>query len=331
MADPRRLSSKPPVASIGVLGWLRENLFSSTLNTLLTFLSLAILYFAGRSILGWAFTQANWGAVTGNLKVLTWGRYPAEQVWRLGVSLLLLVGLGLMTWRIWRLGPSPARRWVLLGWAISPILLTVLIRGITLPTPATIANNLGYYLFRPDVLPLLEESWRGSSAITWIGLLAGLTLGMVEEKRARLGALLAVAAGLGFLLPLGLQLEPWVFGLKAPILLPLLVNLLLAGFIGRAAGRSLANIGGIRKALAWIWAVSLPLLIIMLTNFDVGVARVAPVEVLPIVEPQHLERDHAHPRAGRGQHRGLLPDRCPARAWPAKYAACRALVLHPVH
>jgi general L-amino acid transport system permease protein len=285
MSDSRRTSSKPPVASIGILGWLRENLFSSTLNTLLTFFSLAIVYFVGRSILVWALTQANWGAVTGNLEVLTWGRYPADQVWRLGVSLIILIVLGVMTWRIWRRGPSPARRAVLLGWAISPVLLTVLIRGITLPTPATIANNLGYYLFRPDVLLLLEESWRGNSAMIWIGLLAGLTHGMLDGQRARRGALIAAAAGVLFLLPLGFQIEPWLFGIKAPILLPLLVNLLLAGFIGREAGRSLANIGGIRKALAWVWAVSLPLLIIMLTNFDVGVARVAPVEALPIVEP----------------------------------------------
>ena len=285
MTDIRRTSSKPPVASIGVLGWLRENLFSSMLNSVLTVISLGVLYVAGRSILGWAFTQANWGAVTGNLKVLTWGRYPADQVWRLGVSLAFLVLLGVITWRVWRLGASPARQGVLLGWVLSPVLLTVLIRGITLPTPATIANNLGYYLFRPDVLLLLEESWRGSSAIIWVGLLAGLTHGMVEDKRVRAAALVAAAASLLFLLPLGLQAEPWVFGLKTPILFPLLVNLFLTGFIGRAAGRSLANIAGIRKALAWVWGVSLPLIIIMLTNFDVGVARVAPVEALPIVEP----------------------------------------------
>jgi len=285
MAQTRPTSGKPPVISIGFVAWLRENLFSSLANTLLTLGSLAILYFAGRSFLTWAFTQANWGAVTGNLKVLTWGRYPEAQVWRLGVSLLILIVLGVITWRVWRGEPSTSRRIVLLGWAISPVVLTILIRGVTLPTPATIANNLGYYLFRPDVLPLLEQSWRGTSAMIWVGLLLGLTRGMIESRRARLAALIASAAALLFLLPLGLQIEPWIFGLKIPFLIPLLVNLLLATLIGQAAGHSLANVGGVQGALPWLWGLSVPLLLILLTTFDVGVASVAPVEALPIVEP----------------------------------------------
>ena len=35
---------KPPVINIGVIGWLRQNLFSTWYNTILTFLGIYILY-----------------------------------------------------------------------------------------------------------------------------------------------------------------------------------------------------------------------------------------------------------------------------------------------
>jgi general L-amino acid transport system permease protein len=278
-------TEKPPVASVGVLGWLRQNLFSSVANSLLTLISAAFLVFFGQAVLTWAFTQANWGAVTGNLQVLTWGRYPESQVWRLGVSVLILLVLGGLTWWLWRRGAeSPARRGLLFGWAVSPVALTILIHGITLPTPATISNNFGYYLFRPDVLPLLEESWRGGAACIVIGLLGGLTWGYLQGRRRVLG-LVACGLILLFLLPLGLQSEPWFFGVQVPILLPMAIDLLLATLVGNAAGRSLSNFEGLRRWLPWIWGLTLLLVVILLTTFDVGVARVAPVETLPIVSP----------------------------------------------
>jgi len=278
-------SSKPPVASVGVLGWLRMNLFSSVGNTLLTLVSGAFIFLAGRSVLIWAFTQANWRAVTGNLEVLTWGRYPESQVWRLGVSVLILIVLGGLTWWLWRRGAeSPARRGLMIGWALSPVALAVLIRGITLPTPATIGNNLGYYIFRPDVLPALDETWRAGAAALIVGLLGGLTWGLLAGRRRWFG-LLPCLLVLLFLLPLGLQQEPWLFGLRVPILLPVALDLLLAFVVGRSAGHALDNVGALRRLLPWIWALALLLVIVLLTTFDVGVERVAPVEALPIVPP----------------------------------------------
>ena len=37
---------KPPVISIGFIGWLRKNLFSTWYNTILTFLGIYIIYLA---------------------------------------------------------------------------------------------------------------------------------------------------------------------------------------------------------------------------------------------------------------------------------------------
>ena len=47
----------------------------------------------GRTSLQWTLGEANWQVITRNLRVLTWGRYPGPEVWRLGVCLAILVGL----------------------------------------------------------------------------------------------------------------------------------------------------------------------------------------------------------------------------------------------
>ncbi len=49
-----------PATTVGVVGWLRENLFSSLLNTILTILSLILLYFTVPPIIEWAFLDAFW-------------------------------------------------------------------------------------------------------------------------------------------------------------------------------------------------------------------------------------------------------------------------------
>ena len=50
--------TKPPIASIGVIGWLRKNLFSSWSNTILTLLGIYILYSIIPSFISWAFIDA---------------------------------------------------------------------------------------------------------------------------------------------------------------------------------------------------------------------------------------------------------------------------------
>ena len=51
---------KPPVINIGVIGWLRQNLFSTWYNTILTFLGLYILYVSIPPFFQWAILDAVW-------------------------------------------------------------------------------------------------------------------------------------------------------------------------------------------------------------------------------------------------------------------------------
>jgi general L-amino acid transport system permease protein len=81
---------RPPRTKIGVVGWLRQNLFSGIVSSIFTIaLALAI----GWVVLGlgtWAVTEARWEVITNNLRLFLVGRYPGEETWRIWVAMLIL-------------------------------------------------------------------------------------------------------------------------------------------------------------------------------------------------------------------------------------------------
>ncbi len=91
----------PPRISIGVVGWLRKNLFSTWYNTLLTIISLWLVYSIGSQLLVWAFTSAQWGVIPANLRLFMVGPFPPDQVWRVWLVLIvvsLMMGLSAGVW-----------------------------------------------------------------------------------------------------------------------------------------------------------------------------------------------------------------------------------------
>ena len=112
--------------------WLRKNLFNHWLNSLLTIACLALIYQLGASLITWIFTQAQWVAIGANLRLFLIGRYPLDQMWRIGIVLAIILslsGLGLvqtqiaaaklktrLTYLIWGLVPVA---WGLALWLIS--------------------------------------------------------------------------------------------------------------------------------------------------------------------------------------------------------------------
>jgi len=95
----------PPIASVGVLGWLRKNLFSSVFNTILTFFSLYLLYLLIPPIVQWGLINADWvgesreacssgGAcwvfVNVRFSQFIYGFYPSEAYWRVNLAFILL-------------------------------------------------------------------------------------------------------------------------------------------------------------------------------------------------------------------------------------------------
>ncbi len=99
----------PPASETGAIGWLRENLFSGPLNTVLTILSLAAIVWLIQAIFPW-FANSVWHAdsldncreildgtlgacfavITERWRQMMYGFYPTEIYWRANFTLLLL-------------------------------------------------------------------------------------------------------------------------------------------------------------------------------------------------------------------------------------------------
>ncbi len=88
---------RPPVASTGIIGWLRANLFNSLFNSILTLLALYFLALTVPPMIRWAFVDAVWSARSGQacrgdgacwafiaekFRFILFGVYPYAEQWR---------------------------------------------------------------------------------------------------------------------------------------------------------------------------------------------------------------------------------------------------------
>jgi general L-amino acid transport system permease protein len=99
---------KPPVTEVGVVGWIRTNLFKGWFNSVLTIITVYILWKIVPPLIRWAFIDsvwfssgaecqqadgACWSVITSNIRFITFGFFPYEQQWRPFIAMALLVGL----------------------------------------------------------------------------------------------------------------------------------------------------------------------------------------------------------------------------------------------
>jgi len=99
---------KPPVTSVGVIGWLRANLFNSVFNSVLTLVTLFLLGKVVPPLVQWAFfdsvwisssqacreaSGACWSIISSNFRFILFGFYPQELQWRPLAAMLILFGL----------------------------------------------------------------------------------------------------------------------------------------------------------------------------------------------------------------------------------------------
>ena len=92
--------NRPPVNKITPGRWIKKNLFSTWYNSILTVLSLWLIYWVISNLIIWANTQAQWQVLEANWRLFFVGRYPVKSLWRAWVTLGVIVGLGGITWGI---------------------------------------------------------------------------------------------------------------------------------------------------------------------------------------------------------------------------------------
>ncbi len=195
---------RPPAASIGVLGWLHQNLFSSWFNALLTVLALLMIYLVLPPLINWIAVNAVWGAAEPDVckeasgacwamihekyRLILFGRYPYDEQWRPMIGIVILVGLiGLSCnrnfWRIWLLDVwvGGLAVWFVLMWGGLfgltfvpnnlwgglPLTLILTIIGLAVAFPVSILMALG----RRSKLPIIRII-----CVVYIELIRGVPL-----------------------------------------------------------------------------------------------------------------------------------------------------------
>jgi general L-amino acid transport system permease protein len=130
---------KPPRTRVGIIGWLRTNLFSTWFNSLLTIVICYILWQAIPPLIRWAFVDslwtstgrecqavdgACWSIIPANIRFIMFGFYPYEEHWRPGIAVAILIGLLIYS--------QYRRNWkksLLYIWIAGLIIMAVLMRG----------------------------------------------------------------------------------------------------------------------------------------------------------------------------------------------------------
>ncbi|WP_197916621.1 amino acid ABC transporter permease [Thiosulfatihalobacter marinus] len=283
----------PPATTVGVIGWLRENLFSGWFNSILTVVSLAFVYYVLSGILPWIFQSAwnadslnecreifiatwgsteghaCWGVVNERWLQLLYGFYPSDLYWR--VNLTLVVTLIAMAPVLFS-DQAPRQLWYVT--AVYPFVMPWLLWGGSIwgPLMAAAGFGIGYLAYRvlvPVAGSLVAVIGAVVLPILWWFALAGTVAGAIQgiipigiesvESRQFGGFMLAVLLGIvaiGCSLPIGIVLA---LGRQSDLLI---VKALCVGFIEFIRGVPLIT-------LLFVASLLLNLFLPPGTNFDI--------------------------------------------------------------
>ncbi len=142
---------RPPRTEVGILGWLKKNLFSTWYNIVLSIIAIIVLYLLLNNIIRWVLFEARWEVVAANIKVFLVGRYPTKENGRIFLSLFIVITLSVLTW-LFRKKKS-VRRWIVVGWLVSFPVIGILLVG---------------FVRGGSFMPLVSESMWGGLLLTLI-------------------------------------------------------------------------------------------------------------------------------------------------------------------
>lgn len=226
----------PPITQIGPVKWVRENLFSGWLNTILTIASLYVVYASIMALGPWIMNSvwnagslnecraildgasgACWGVIKERWHQLLFGFYPPRHYWRPVLTLVLLfVALAPV------LFPNVPRKLMYFS-AAYPFLAYQLLWGGSIWLPVTVAMGfvVGFFAYRflKSVNPLVSVIAAIVAPLLWwviiVGPLTGalssiLPIGLEYVRSDRFGgfmiSLIIGFSGIALSLPIGILL-----------------------------------------------------------------------------------------------------------------------------
>jgi general L-amino acid transport system permease protein len=108
MADvtfPMDLETAPDPPPSGPVLWLRDNLFQTPFSGLLSLAAIALSVFAYKGLLDFIMDPfRRWDAVTYNMKLLMVHAYPADELWRVWLTVGAVVFLTAASLGVWKIG-----------------------------------------------------------------------------------------------------------------------------------------------------------------------------------------------------------------------------------
>ncbi|HFD86718.1 MAG TPA: amino acid ABC transporter permease [Gammaproteobacteria bacterium] len=179
----------PPLTSVGVIGWMRQNLFSDLLSTFLTLVALYLIYSVLAGVLPWMFrgvweagslgecreiiadkygegvAAACWAVIRERFWQLMYGFYPSHLYWRPNLALILLFAA---------LAPvlfDKAPRWMLVFTVAVPFVGPWLLWGGSIWVPVM--------AFMGFVIGVLVNRFVGQATSSLLGLLAAVAAAIV--------------------------------------------------------------------------------------------------------------------------------------------------------
>ena len=231
--------SPPPRSEVGIVGWMRKNLFSSIPSTILTLFGAYIAYLAIKIILNFAVISAVWSGESGLVcqpplagegacwpyigayfEQFIYGRYAYDERWRVNIVYLLgAIGIG---WLVYE--NSPKRQLMaLLMLTVFPFISLILLTGgnfdfsssfvFTCLVFAAIALVLAYLiptLTKTNPIPTIKSAAIILGIIALALFICSLDFGLVEVETANWGGLLVTLViaitGIVISLPFGVIL-----------------------------------------------------------------------------------------------------------------------------
>ncbi len=187
----------PPVSTVGIVGWLRGNLFSSPLNIGLTLLCFWLVYQVVPPLIQWAILDADWIGTSRDdcsrqgacwvyigfwFKQVMYGRYPDSELWRINTAYIILVATAIPLLIPGFKGKGYISIFLLVGYPV-----------------------IAFFLFVGDSFGLAEVEtplWGGlflTLVISLVGIVASLPIGIVLALGRRSEMPIIKALCIGFI------------------------------------------------------------------------------------------------------------------------------------